>query len=90
MSYFDTVRSLLEGQSVMANALEHELCEIVREVRSRGSCTRDFVGMNNAYFRLFGVFESGWQKEINRFCEEFNFVFSVTDNGTTIQFRRSS
>ena len=53
------------------------------------TCTRNFVGMNNAYFRLFSVFESDCQKEMSRFCKEFDLVFSITDNGGTIQFRNS-
>ena len=90
MDYFDTVKKLFDDDHVAGNALEHELCEIVQEVRAKRTCTRDFVVMNNIYFRLFDVFKPGWQKQLQRFCDAFNFGFSVIDNGTQIRFSKRS
>jgi hypothetical protein len=46
--------------------------------------------MNNAYFLLFKVFEHDWQKEMKRFCDEFELAFAVVDNGQQIRFTKRS
>lgn len=88
MKYIETVKKLLNETESSGNALEHELCEIINEVNSKGVCTRDFVIMNNAYFRLFDDFKSDWKNEMKKFSLEFGIDFSLIDAGNTIEFRK--
>lgn len=84
------VQQLLEGAPVCANALQHELAEIIRSVRTSGRCSREFVIMNNAYFRLFSEFRPDWRTGLARLCEPFDVAFQTSVAGQAIEFRRAS
>jgi len=78
MKYIENVKNILVNEAAGGNVLEYGLSDIVREVTSHGACTRDFIIMNNAFFRHFDEFLPDWRLEMTKFCEEFGLIFSVT------------
>ena len=87
MGYLENVKDLVTGKKTVGNAFEHELNDILKEVGSKGSCEREFLEMNNAYFRHFEQFRSDWRKGLSIFCKEFGLQFFERDCGKKIEFR---
>lgn len=90
MEYIEQLRSLIDGKTKTGNALDHGLHEIISEVNTKGYCTREYVFMNNAYFRFFEVLQPDWQKNLKEILSAFGVEFKISTNGQFLEFKKCS